>query len=340
MDNIADAELVRAVVLRNDPTQYEKLIQRYERQVYAFCFSMVCDWADAQDLTQETFVRAWLDLGKLREPTTFAAWIRRIAFGTCADWLKKFKPSLYRSQDVGRAADDNLDALPGDRTDDQPLQRLQSRELSQRLDEVIAALPAKYRVPFVLFQMDGMSHARAAEFLDLPSNTVMSRVHRAKQMLREMLGPYVKETEMLENRMREKKLPDDFSEKVIRLTSVTLELGVANVQRSVDFYSEALGFQTEIRYEEQGQLDWASIRCGTIRLFLHHSLPDNESPEAREARKKIKLYFRPDDAPGLHEALKAKGFAVSEPQIASYGEREFSMHDPDGYTIMFQERVT
>jgi glyoxylase I family protein len=122
----------------------------------------------------------------------------------------------------------------------------------------------------------------------------------------------------------------------VRLTAVTLELGVADVERSVNFYGDTLGFKCAIRYEEEDQLDWASIKSGAITLFLHRSLPKNESAEARAARRSIKLFFQPDDDLGLHAALKAKGHQPTEPQIASYGAREFSMRDPDGYTIMFQ----
>src|SRR5438552_9277855 len=96
MHDETDADLVRSVLARNDRASYGKLVERYQRRVYALCYSLVADWAEAQDLAQESFVRAWMDLAKLRDPARFGPWLRRVAFGTCRDWLRSFRPELYR----------------------------------------------------------------------------------------------------------------------------------------------------------------------------------------------------------------------------------------------------
>jgi RNA polymerase sigma-70 factor (ECF subfamily) len=337
MDKASDAELVERVLFENDLDSFARLVERYHKRVYALCYSIVSDWAEAQDLAQETFVKAWIDLRKLREPAKFGPWLRRVTFGTAMDWLKGFKPELYRSMAQAADLDGFEAALASD--DATPSQAVENIELAEQLNRAIASLPVKYRVPFVLFQVDGLSHGRVAEFLEMKPNTVMSRVHRAREILKEQLAIHYKEFPMTSNVMNTPPLPDDFSRKVIRLTSVTIELGVADAGRSMNFYVDALGFKCGIRHEENGKLDWVSVSSGAIKLFLHHALPDAESPEARLARRSVKLFFRPDDGLSLHASLKAKGYEVSEPKVASYGDREFEMLDPDGYAIIFQESV-
>jgi catechol 2,3-dioxygenase-like lactoylglutathione lyase family enzyme len=132
-------------------------------------------------------------------------------------------------------------------------------------------------------------------------------------------------------------LPEEFAKRVIRLTEVIVELSVTDVQRAIDFYADALGFVAGIRYEEGGHLDFASVKSGTITLFLHHTMREPDSPEAARARKRVKLWFRPDDLLGLHAQLRQKGYAVTEPRATAYGATEFSLEDPDGYTVFLQQ---
>src|SRR4051812_35345216 len=96
MELFTDEQLVQQVLTHADTAAFDQLVKRYQRRVYGICFSIVCDWSQANDLAQEAFLRAWLDLAKLREPSRFAPWICRIAFGACTDWLRKFQPQRHR----------------------------------------------------------------------------------------------------------------------------------------------------------------------------------------------------------------------------------------------------
>src|SRR3954468_9311865 len=97
MTDPTDAELIHRIRESGDTSAFGQLVKRYQGHVYGLAYSLLRDWAEAQDLTQETFVRAYVNLGALRERDCFPTWLRRVAFGTCMDWLKGYRPELYRS---------------------------------------------------------------------------------------------------------------------------------------------------------------------------------------------------------------------------------------------------
>src|SRR5436853_7607343 len=97
MSEASDAELVRRVLQVGDTGAYGQLVRRYQGHVYGLAYSILRDWSEAQDMTQEAFVRAYVNLGTLKVRGKFAAWLRRIAFSTCMDWLRTFRPEVYRA---------------------------------------------------------------------------------------------------------------------------------------------------------------------------------------------------------------------------------------------------
>src|SRR3954471_2713638 len=97
MGQSTDAELVQRVLHSGDADAYGQLVRRDQGHVYGLAYSLLGDWSEAQDMAQETFIRAYTNLGQLREPAKFPSWLRRVAFGTCMDWLKTFRPELWRS---------------------------------------------------------------------------------------------------------------------------------------------------------------------------------------------------------------------------------------------------
>jgi DNA-directed RNA polymerase specialized sigma24 family protein len=98
MDLNTDADLVRMARAGNRGA-CDGLIRRYQRQVRGLACLLLDDQFEAEDATQEAFLRAWLNLDLLSDPGKFAAWLRRIVFGVCIDWLRVFRPNLYRLSD-------------------------------------------------------------------------------------------------------------------------------------------------------------------------------------------------------------------------------------------------
>ncbi|HKE17578.1 MAG TPA: sigma-70 family RNA polymerase sigma factor [Kofleriaceae bacterium] len=174
-----DAELVEAA-RRGDGSARDELVRRYRRQTALLAGALVGDVAEGEDLGQEAFVRAFGNLDLLADPARFAPWLRRIAFGVSIDWLRSFRPDLYRGWDEKQAP-----ALPD--LEPSPLDSLLGAEMAERVARALAALPPRYRVPIRLFHMDGLSHAKIAEDLGVPVGTVRSLVTRARRKLAALL---------------------------------------------------------------------------------------------------------------------------------------------------------
>lgn len=188
MDSKTDADLVR-MARSGNPDAYGELIRRYQREIYCPACIPVEDRFEAEDLTQEAFLRAWLNLDLLSDPAKFAPWLRRIVFGASIDWLRVFRPDLYRLSDTGTAFE--LSDQPAHH--ESPLARLEAIELRQRIWDAVGRLPPRYRLPLTLFHFDGLSHGKVAEALRLPVSTVRSLVTRARQKLQPVLASYAAE---------------------------------------------------------------------------------------------------------------------------------------------------
>ena len=176
-----DADLVERA-RRGDDHAFGALVQAHQRRALALARSLVGEDADAEDLTQEAFLRALRNLDLLADPEKFSPWLQRIVFGTCIDWLRAFRPGLFQSS----AATDE-DFLKAQTATPTPLAAAERADLSERVTAALAALPEKYRVPFHLYHLDGLSHERVAEALNAPVATVRSLVHRARHKLAELL---------------------------------------------------------------------------------------------------------------------------------------------------------
>lgn len=208
----SDSELVR-LTLAGDHEVYRELVGRYQGHVYGLAYSLVGNWAEAQDIAQETFIRAYSNLDQLREPAKFAAWLRRVTFGVAMDWLKTFRPKMFEQLN-GRVDLDHLeipDFQPG------PSEVVEKRELADAVLAAVASLPSKYRVPLTMFHLDGLSYKKVADFLDIPLGTAKSMIHRAKTKLKAALPAAIAEemTPMVQEVFDEHKLPAEFARKVI-----------------------------------------------------------------------------------------------------------------------------
>lgn len=109
-------------------------------------------------------------------------------------------------------------------------------------------------------------------------------------------------------------------------------LGVADVQRSLDFYSDALSFEETGRFEHDGRLEWAHIASGGAELMLTRM----DGVEAgRLGRRQLFLYFYPTDVVDLHARLQRDGYSPTDLRVTFYQMKEFELEDPDGYQLWF-----
>lgn len=169
---------------RRDAEAYGSLVARYQGHVYGLAYSLVENWTEAQDIAQETFIRAYLNLDQLQHPARFAAWLRRVTFSITTNWLRAYRPALFKRLD-GQVDLDSLDIpefKPG------PPEVAEKRELAEVVLRAVSALPPKYRVPLTMFHLGGLSYEKVAEFLDIPLGTAKALIHRARAKLRTAPG--------------------------------------------------------------------------------------------------------------------------------------------------------
>ncbi|MDQ3949616.1 MAG: sigma-70 family RNA polymerase sigma factor [Gemmatimonadota bacterium] len=189
-----DAELV-ALARSGDSRAFEELVGRYGRATRALAYALAGDWAEAEDLSQEAFLRAFRNLDLLADPEKFAPWLRRVTFGVCIDWVRTFRPQLYRLETPA----DELATLAAASDEPSPLEHVERVELTERVMRALAELPPRYRTPLTMYHIDGLSHEKVARALDVPVGTVRSLVARARRKLASVLHAYTSERPVRES---------------------------------------------------------------------------------------------------------------------------------------------
>lgn len=149
----------------------------HRRTVFLICLGFTRHRWDAEDLAQETWLRAQQKLGQLRDPGSARAWISRIARNVCRDHLRRMR---WRRFLLGGAGEQAADEVPASET---PASLAERRERWAALKRAIERLPRRMREVFVLRAYGELSYQEVADALDLPLGTVMSRLHRARAAL-------------------------------------------------------------------------------------------------------------------------------------------------------------
>jgi RNA polymerase sigma-70 factor (ECF subfamily) len=162
---------------------FESLVRRYQHQVYALCRRLTGAHQSADDLAQETFIKAYFALDRFESAWPLYPWLRKIAVNAGLNYIKA--RSRERPLDDGSLGDRNV---PVAAKGDDPEERLERAEFQARLDWAVESLPADQKSVFVLRLHESLSYEEIARTLDLPLGTVMSRLNRARQKLKELLA--------------------------------------------------------------------------------------------------------------------------------------------------------
>ena len=185
----ADQRLV-AQAKAGDFAAMESLLVKYERQVFAVARRIVGQHQDAQEVTQQTFLSAIEHLGKFREESQFRTWLLRIATNHALALLRKRAVRAGPSLD-DRDTDDTYESVPHPEYiavwRETPEELAVRKETRQHVEEALAMLGEKYRVVFVLRDIEELSTRETAEILGLTQEAVKVRLLRARLMLRERL---------------------------------------------------------------------------------------------------------------------------------------------------------
>ena len=196
MENIAVAQSVvvlgdNALVsayLEGDDYAFEVLVTRYQDKLASYINGIVRDYDRSVDLCQEAFIRVFKNAHRYQGKYQFSTWLYRIATNLAIDELRKRQRRgryLFYSIMERFQADENAVPLPDRRQC--PERTFDAKEKGERLEVAIDSLSEKYRLAFVLKEVQGLSYEETAKVLNISLGTVKSRIHRAKLLLREKL---------------------------------------------------------------------------------------------------------------------------------------------------------
>lgn len=185
---VTDQDLVAAVLEGSEPA-FRELVVRFERPVFSLIARMVGDRALAEDLAQETFLKAYRALASYDAGRKFSSWLFKIAHNATIDHLRRrdldtvpleASPDDEDGSDLARVLAD-----PASRGPDVAAGR---GELAAALEEAVAELRPEYREIVLLRFAEGMAYQEIAEIADLPLGTVKTYIHRARKELMEALA--------------------------------------------------------------------------------------------------------------------------------------------------------
>ena len=174
-------------VLKGDQNAYADIVNLYQHKLYQICYRMLGNKQEAEDIAQEAFVRAYINLHSYDQKRKFSTWIYRIATNLCIDRIRKKKPDYYLDAEV--AGTDGLDMYSQIAADEKlPEDVVTQMELQDRIQYEISRLPDKYRSVIVLKYIEELSLQEISEILDMPLGTVKTRIHRGREALRKQLN--------------------------------------------------------------------------------------------------------------------------------------------------------
>jgi len=190
-DNTEELDLLMRA-RRGDLSAYDELVRRHQQRIYATIYHMTANHEDANDLAQDTFIKAFAALKSFKGGSSFYTWVYRIAVNKTLNFLKSRKRHAAMSLndlDLHAENDPDLVALVSDKT---PRRDAQLSELQEKLNEAMLKLSEQHRLVVTLHDVQGVPHEEIAKIMDCNVGTVRSRLFYARQQLQGFLADYLK----------------------------------------------------------------------------------------------------------------------------------------------------
>ncbi|HVW13288.1 MAG TPA: sigma-70 family RNA polymerase sigma factor [Mucilaginibacter sp.] len=208
MDHLTDEEIVN-LVLKGQVDLFESLMRKYNERLYRISLSIVEDDKEAEDVMQIAYINAYRQLNNFRHQCSFGTWLTRILINE----------SLLHKKRIQRTEQLRMETNFTDVHPETPLSGLINKELGSILEGAVASLPEKYRLVFVMREVQGMSTNETMEALNIGESNVKIRLNRAKEILRADLQRVWNPREIYEFNLRRCDIVVDNVMKVIRQLS-------------------------------------------------------------------------------------------------------------------------
>lgn len=175
-------------VQKGDKKAFDLLINKYQHRIVSLVARYVSDPAEALDVSQEAFIKAYRAIDRFRGDSAFYTWLYRIAINTAKNWLvaRKRRPP---ASDIDAADAEQYDLESRLKEQGTPENEMMREEIKRTVFETIAKLPEDLRTAIMLREMEGMSYEDIAVTMDCPIGTVRSRIFRAREAIDQQLKP-------------------------------------------------------------------------------------------------------------------------------------------------------
>jgi RNA polymerase sigma-70 factor, ECF subfamily len=184
-----EAELVERARAR-DGNAFRAIMQSYNRRLYRIARSILRNDSEAEDAVQEAYVRAFTHLNSFRGDASLATWLSRITMNEALGRLRSRRPMVDLAACETQGPDAEIIQFPHAARSD-PERTMAQRELLQLVEQATDNLPEVYRTVFITRVIEGMSVEETAELLGIRPETVKTRLHRARRLVREQLDKQI-----------------------------------------------------------------------------------------------------------------------------------------------------
>ncbi len=182
----ADQEIISRAK-GGDMTAFELLVRKYQRLIYALCYRLTCAHQAADDLAQETFIKAYVALPTFIDGREFYPWVRKIALNNSYNFLRRRNRELPLADEETLTRPNHLSSRQ-----ESPPEIAEREEMEGKFKEALRTLPADQKVIFTLRAVENLSYAEIAQTLHIPTGTVMSRLSRARKKLKTEMAAFLR----------------------------------------------------------------------------------------------------------------------------------------------------
>jgi RNA polymerase sigma-70 factor (ECF subfamily) len=186
-DREIDQQLVERAQ-RGDKQAFDLLVIKYQRKLARLLSQFIRDAAEVEDVTQETFIKAYRSLSSFRGESAFYTWLYRIGINAAKNFLvaqKRRASNTTNGFDIGDA--ENFEEGSQLRELNTPESELMSRQIAQTVHQTLQALPEELRTAITLREIEGLSYEEIANIMNCPTGTVRSRIFRAREAIADKL---------------------------------------------------------------------------------------------------------------------------------------------------------
>jgi len=189
---VHDEELILRLQ-RGDEWAFQLLVRRFRKKIFSVAYGITLDREESQDIVQEVFLQAYRSIAGFRGDSSLATWLHRITVNRCLNWKRRWARRFKWMHVSTDSTDDDVPTVEIESPLPNPEDRVADAQTRRQIENALKMLPEQIRTVFVLRELEGLSYEEIADVTGIKLGTVRSRLFHARQRLKEILQPRVKE---------------------------------------------------------------------------------------------------------------------------------------------------